>query len=191
MGLHFSRVTGEGGGGDKDKTVKLTAGTDLKAGQLMLSIGDLSGLQATINVSEVDVNQIKPGMKATLSGDAFPGIFLNGVVTSVSSQANPDSGSQGNLAQFSALITIPKVDPKAAALIRVGMTSKIKIKFDQGKKIVVPLSAIVTKNGQSNVMMIDKSGTRKLVPIVVGNTTSDGIIILQGVSVGDRIVTHD
>lgn len=191
-GVALFPVAGEGAGGsDKDKPVQLSAGTEVKEGQLLLSVGDLSGLQATISVSEVDVNQINPGMKATLTGDAFPGITLSGVVKSVSSQAKPDSGAQGNLAQFTAIITIPKVSPQASALIRVGMTSKIKIKFEQGKKIVIPLAAIVTKNGQSLVMKIEKSGEQHLVPISVGNTTANGIIVLEGLTVGDRVSMHD
>lgn len=191
-GVALFPVPGEGTGtSDKDKSGKLMPGADLKAGQLMLYIGDLSGLEATINVSEVDVNQIKAGMKAILTGDAFPGVVLNGVVVSVSSQANPDSGAQGNLAQFTAIIKIPKITPKEAALIRVGMTSKIKITFEQGKKMVVPLSAIVTEKGQSFVMTIDKSGEHKLVPVTVGNTTANGIIILNGISPGTKVVLHD
>lgn len=191
-GIALFPVAADGGGsGDKEKTGKLTPGSDLKAGQLMLFVGDLSGLQATINVSEVDVNQIKPGMKATLTGDAFPGVTLVGFVVSVASQANPDSNSQGNLAQFTAVIKIPKITPKEASVIRVGMTSKIKITFEQGRKIVVPLSAIITQNGQSFLMLVEKSGEHKLVPVTVGNTTTSGIIILEGVSPGARVVLHD
>lgn len=190
-GVALFPVPGNGGSDNKEKTGKLTPGSDLKAGQLMLFVGDLSGLQATINVSEVDVNQIKSGMKATLTGDAFPGVTLVGSVVSVSSQANPDSGSQGNLAQFTALIKIPKITPQEAAIIRVGMTSKIKIKFEQGKKIVVPLSAIVTKEGQSFVMVVSPSGEHKKVPVTVGSTTANGIIILNGVSPGARVVLND
>jgi HlyD family secretion protein len=190
-GVALFPVAGEGGGGDKEKTGKLMPGSDLKAGQLMLYVGDLSGLQATINVSEVDVNQIKPGMGASLTGDAFPGITLKGVVVSVSAQANPESGAQGNLAQFTGIINIPSITLEQQAIIRVGMTSKIKITFDQGKKIVLPLSAITTKNNQSFVTIIDKSKGRQVLPVELGTTTANGIIILKGVSPGMRVVLHD
>lgn len=176
--------------GDNKDSGKLHIGSSVKDGQLLLQIGDLSGLRATININEVNINQLKSGMTAIITGDAFPGIVLSGKIESVSSQAKPDAGVQGQLAEFTAMIVISTVPEAAAKLIRVGMTAKIQIEIKQDPQIVLPMSAIKTINNQPNVVIL-KDGVKKTVPVVVGNTTPTGIIVIQGVSEGDEVVVND
>ncbi len=88
---------------DTASSGRISVGDELKAGQRILSIGDLSGLSMNINVNEINVNSIKPNQTAIVTGDAFPGITLKGQVESVASQATPKEGESG-LSTFSALL---------------------------------------------------------------------------------------
>ena|GEM_PF-7075585 len=55
--------------------------------------------------------------------------------------------------------------------------------------MVVPLAAIITrKDGQTGVYVPDDKNQAQFRPVTVGATSGDKIQILQGVSVGDRIL---
>lgn len=190
--------SGGDGGGDGNgsgtssgqKTGRLVIGTELKAGQLMLNIGDLRGLSARIKVSEININRIKVKMKALVTGDAFPNITLKGYVAQVSSQANPQStgGGESNLSMFNVLVKIPHITDEQRKIIHVGMTARIEIDIKEKPRIMLPLKAVTSKNGENYVTLLE-NGTKKQVSVTVGDTTPDGkISILKGIKDGDKVV---
>lgn len=178
---------------DGDKSGKLVDGAAVKQGQLLLSIGDLSGFSATVQVSEININKITPGLKAVVTGDAFPGMTLNGIVTSVANQANPDqSGSNSSLSLFNIVVEIPNITDAQRKVIHVGMTANIEISIQNPSRIILPISAVFQKNGQNFVTIVDpKTKARKDVPVVTGDTTITGVIIISGINAGDQVVVHD
>ncbi len=178
-----------GNGGDKSG--KLVVGSQIKTGQLMLSIGDLGGLSVKIEVSEVNINRIKAGMKVTITGDAFPGINLHGKVTSVSSQANPSTGGS-NTSMFNVVIQVAEITNKQRDIIHVGMTAKVQIDIKEKSRILLPIKAIFQTNGKSMVTIVDQSGQRKNISVITGETTPQGLVtIISGVKAGDKVVVND
>ena len=175
---------------DNNSSGKLTIGTDVKAGQLLLSIGDLSGLSASFNVSEIDINKIKKGMPVTVTGSAFPHNTLQGVVSAVSAEANQNTGTTG-MSMFTVNIKIPTVSKQSMSLIRVGMTAKFEMDLHGTHHIMLPVSAVFQKNGQSEVTLLDVHNQQKNVRVETGDTTPARVVILHGVKAGDRVVMHD
>ena len=57
---------------------KLARGTSVEQGEGLLTLGDLDGFTVAGRVDEVDVARIRPGHRATVTGDAFPGVALRG-----------------------------------------------------------------------------------------------------------------
>lgn len=189
----FPVATNSGSEGD-NKTGKLAAGSAVKEGQLILSIGDLSGFSATLQVSEISINKITLGLKAIVTGDAFPGITLNGVVTSVANQANPDqsSGGSGGMSLFNIEVQIPNITEMQRKIIHVGMTATIEIDITNPPRILLPIKAVFQKNGQNMVMIIDpKTHLRKAVPVITGETTLTDVTIVKGMRPGDQVVVYD
>ena len=171
---------------------KLQAGSAVKQDQLLLAVGDLTGLSAKIQVSEVNIDRVHAGQKVEVTGDAFPGIKLPGVVQSVSSQAGDgDSGGFGGsgLSMFDVTIKIPKVSRAALAKIRVGMTAKVSMDVANPSRVMLPLQAVHTKDGQSFVTVLLDNGQTHAVPVVTGTTTPDGkVTIVQGLRGGQKVV---
>jgi HlyD family secretion protein len=166
---------------------RINVGDDIKAGQLILSIGDLSGLTLKINVSEVSINLIKPDLAARVTGDAFPGIVLPGVVASVAAQANPQSLGAGNLGQFEVIVKVPKLTPAEQNTIRVGMSAAVELDIPESPMIYLPINAVYQKNGQSMVTLVTPTGEHRETPVVTGKTTLTEVAIVKGVSPGDRV----
>lgn len=194
-GVALFPIAGETGPSDNDKgSGKLVVGTSVKAGGLMLSIGDLSGLAVQIQVSEIDINHISAGMPVNITGDAFPGIVLHGYLRDVSSQANPDQGAGGGggaLSMFNATVAVPAVSTKQRIEIHVGMTAKVEVDITQKPRITLPINAVFLKNGKSYVTIVDASGARTDVAVEVGTTTPTDIIIEKGIKDGDRVVVRN
>ena len=183
------------GGKNSDHSGKLAVGSEVKEGQLILSIGDLSGFSATLQVSEININRLKPGLKVVVTGDAFPGITLHGSVRSVARQANPSQSGGGggsSLSMFNIEVAIPNITKAERASIHVGMTADFEIDIKSPAKILLPIKAVFQKDGQSMVTIIDaKTGQQKTVPVITGDTTLTDVSIVKGVKPGDKVVIHD
>lgn len=169
---------------------KLTQGMEIKEGQLLLQIGDLTGLSATFDVSEVDIDSIKKGMSVLVTGDAFPNHVLTGYVEAVSAQAKQNSGESG-LSMFVVKIKIPNVDQEIMKKIRVGMTAKFEIDIKSAPRIILPIKAIAESNGITTATILDAQGKEKKVSVVTGDTTPAEVVVVSGIKVGDRVVIND
>ena len=161
-------------------------GSSVKTGNFLVSIGDLSGFSTSVKVSEININKIQEGQKVTITGNAFPGIKLKGVVDEVDSQAQ-QSGDSSGVSLFKIYIKIPHVSKHAKKLIHVGMTSAINIKIINSAHIVIPIAAVSTANNNSTVQLVTGTGTQT-VPVLTGSTTPTGVVILHGLKDGDKIL---
>lgn len=173
---------------DSSSSGKITVGASIKEGQLLLSIGDLSGLSASFDVSEEDIDRIHENMPVLVTGSAFPGAELKGFISTVSAQATPSGGGGGGLSMYSVSIKIPTVDPDVMKKIRVGMDAKFEVDITSPAHVMLPVNAVVENNGMTTVTVLDSQGKQKTVPVVTGNTTPTEVVIISGVNPGDKVV---
>lgn len=176
-------------GGDSSEGSPLVNGSEVKADQTLLTIGERTGVAVLIKVSEVHINDIHIGQKATITGDGFPGITLDGKVTYINQQATAADSSSAPT--FAVKVTVAKLTPEQHKVIHVGMSAKIAIIIQGEAHISIPIQAVVTQNGASVVKIIDPK-TQKIisVPVVTGATTLDSVNIEQGLKPGDKVVIN-
>ncbi len=166
---------------------KVVSGTGLKEGQLMLSIGDLSGYRANLQVNEVQVNKVKPKMKVQITGNAFPGIVIPGIVDSVAQQASPADASS-NMSLFNVSVVAPKLPLTAAKIIHVGMTCQVEIIIPSKPMLMVPMAAVKRNKFGGSFVEVESAAGEKQVQVLTGLTTPSGqIAIVHGLSVGDKV----
>lgn len=176
---------------DRDAAGKLTEGSSVKEGQLLLSIGDLSGLSATFNASEINIDRLHPNMPVMVTGSAFAGIILHGVISAVSAQARQDANDGSELSTYAVFVRIPSVISDDMKKIRVGMTAKFEVDFALSQHILVPIHAVFQKDGKQFVNIILKDGKKKTVPVETGETTPTQVVITKGLQPGDQVIVHD
>jgi HlyD family secretion protein len=169
---------------------KVVSGTSIKEGQLMLSVGDLSGYRANLQVNEVQVNKVRPGMMVKITGDAFPGITIPGRVDTVALQASPDN-SGSNMSLFNVSVVAPKIPVAAAKIIHVGMTCQVEVILASKPMLMIPMAAVKhDKFGRNSVLLKDHSGEHQ-VAVITGLTTPAGqIAILHGLKQGDQVYVN-
>jgi HlyD family secretion protein len=177
--------SGKSSSGSSSKEGKASVGSQVKVGQVLVSVGQLDALAMKGTVNEVDVNQIRKGMKATVTSVAFPKITLNGVISEIDSQAT----SSGNLPVFSLIIVIPKLPKGSLDTIKVGMSAKAEVKIKHPPQIRIPIAAVTqnAKTGQSLVTQMVK-GKKVQTPIVTGRTSLTSVTVESGLKAGDKIV---
>jgi HlyD family secretion protein len=169
----------------------LIVGSSVKQGELILSVGDLSGYKVSFMVSEVDVNRLHAGLKVSVTGVSFPGVTLAGKIISVASQASSSAGGGGNIAQFQVVVEIPKVSAAAQKVIHIGMSAKVDIGIKNPPRIMLPISAVSTNKGSSVVSVQASDGTTKLVTVTTGETTLQDVAIISGLKVGQKVIVND
>jgi HlyD family secretion protein len=168
-------------------TQKLTVGTQVKNGQLLVSIGDMTGIYVEMNANEVDVNRLKPGQAATITGIGFSEHALKGVVQSVDVQATPSTGN--NTPTFPIRIAVPHLTQQQQQIIHVGMSAKAEVVITHPALITIPITAVIQKGPFSFVRVINQStGKMEEVRVKTLHTSLTEVEVDQGLKSGDEIV---
>ncbi len=178
-------------GGDSGADSSIEIGKKIHEDQLLLSVGNLSGFSITMTIDEIDVNSIKQGMNAVITGNAFPGISLNGKVVYVASQAQPSTQGASTTSTFTAIIEVPAISDKVRAVVHVGMSTKILISIKEPPRILLPIDCVFQKNDQSYVTIVQPDGSQQDVMVVTGGTTVGKVIIVSGINVGQKVIVRD
>ncbi|OGT67811.1 MAG: hypothetical protein A3I12_01830 [Gammaproteobacteria bacterium RIFCSPLOWO2_02_FULL_38_11] len=175
---------GESLGGEK-----LTIGSAVKAGQALVYIGDMTGIRLTVPVNQIDINSIKPGQKATISSDGFPGLVLQGQVVDVSAQAVQSTGN--GLPTFPAHVEVKNIQEFDRKKIAVGMRALVRVWIEYPQKIMVPIKAVNVSADKKTVKMFNRKNNKLMdVSVTTGQTTAQDVEIMQGLLPGDHILVR-
>ena len=126
----------------------------------IVSIIDIEKLIAAIHVIGRDYPKIQAGQEAVISTDAFPGCTFKGKVIRIA----PILKEKSREARVE--IEIPNVQK----LLKPGMFVRVHIQFDvHDNATVVPVAALVKKNGNQGVFIADlKENKARFIPVTVG-----------------------
>lgn len=158
--------------------VNSIAGTSTTAVQ----VSDLSQMQITVSMAEVDVAKIKVGQDVNVSVDAVSsGGKLSGKVTQVAYSGTTTSG----VVTYPVVITVSGADPLR---IKGGMTANVSIIVDKRENVLlVPNRALRTQGGQRVVQLQTPVGVAQT-PVTIGLQGDAQTEILSGVKEGDVVV---
>ncbi len=173
-------------GEDKAKTIE--RGISVAQGDLLLSIGDLSGLTVRATVDEVDIGRVKIGQTVIVTGDAFLSTPLHGEITHISAQAQKSMTGLG-IPLFSLHVTVKSLTPEQKEIIRLGMSANLQVLvYNNPQAVLVPIGAIRTSEGRHFAFVWDpSSGERRETEVETGITTLDSVEITRGIVAGDRV----
>lgn len=144
-------------------------------------IAEQSTLQATVNLTEIDVVKVEPGQKVTLTLDAFPGKSFTGKVATVNTNGSVSSG----VTTYPTTITFDSALDSIYPNMAVNATIITNIK---DSTLLVPSGAIQTVNGQSMVRIM-RSGQVTQVPVEIGDANDTQTEVISGVNEGDTVIT--
>jgi macrolide-specific efflux system membrane fusion protein len=138
-------------------------------------------IQATVNLTEIDVTKIKVGQKVTMTLDAFPDKTFTGHVSAINTNGSVSSG----VTEYPTTISFDSAPSNIYPNMGVNATIITNIKDDV---LLVPTSAIQSSNGQSTVRVI-KNGQVQTIDVTVGDSNDTQTEIQSGLQEGDMVVT--
>lgn len=148
----------------------------------VVTIADMSSLQVEADVSESNIQKIKPDQDCEITLDAYPQLKYPGYVAKI----------------------VPTADrSKATVLVKVGfrkydskvlpeMSAKVLFLGDSGKAaatpmLVVPASSVVDRNGKKFVYKVNENKAVS-VEVKTGRISGSYVEILSGISDGDKVI---
>ena len=166
-----------------------TVGTDTTASETLCTIYDLSYLEMTLNVDELEILSIKEGQTVTITADAIPDRTFTGVVTSVSAAGTTTGGTT------TYPVTI-RIDDTGDLLPGMNATAEIEVS-SASNALAVPNGSVVrgnyvlvTKDSPSAVNAVQDMTAPDgyvYVKITTGTSDNDSIEVTGGLQEGDTI----
>jgi RND family efflux transporter MFP subunit len=154
-------------------------------GSPAFTLADLATMKARFNVPDFALAGFRPGQSLDLAIDASPGASVRGRVLSLAAAADPKARS------FEIEVTVPNPGLK----LRSGMIATVHAPGSTPgpARLQVPASALVhDPTGQRYlVYTIEQNGGRgvaKAIPVEPGPLAGNDVVILSGLTPGERIV---
>ena len=166
-----------------------TVGTDTTASETLCTIYDLSYLEMTLNVDELEILSIKEGQTVTITADAISDRTFTGVVTSVSAAGTTTGGTT------TYPVTI-RIDDTGDLLPGMNATAEIEVS-SASNALAVPNGSVV----RGNYVLVTKDSPSAAnavqdmtapdgyvyVKITTGTSDNDYIEVTDGLQEGDTI----
>jgi membrane fusion protein, multidrug efflux system len=160
--------------------VDAEAGSVVAAGQSVVRVAQVSEKEIQVSVPERSVKALREAKALNAVSDAVPGKLYNLQLRELA--PNADSASR----TYAAKLTILNADDA----LRWGMSSTVRIDLNQTQALVVPNTALYTRDSIVRVWVVDKATeTVKPVDVKLGTSKDDGVVVTSGLKAGDIVVT--
>jgi len=190
-------------------------GSGFSQGTNIITVADLSNIEAVVDVDENDVVLISVGDTANVTVDAFGDKVFHGVVTEIGNSAiSSGFGTQEQVVNFSVKIKLLELDPN----LRPGMSCNSDIETETVFDVLsIPIQSVTArtnvpseedslkskdkkpeeKNGQEmknknkpkEVVFLVNNGKAKMVVVETGISDDNYLEIKKGIEEGNEIIS--
>ena len=160
-------------------------GVQNQPGTILMTISDLSSINAEVKVAEADVMRLSVGLPAHITLEAVPDRRLSGRVVEIGASALPQLGAQASAREFRVKVRLDAADLS----LRPGLTCDTEIvAAERRDALTVPLQSVVERNGTRGVFAInnDKAVFTSVKTGIIGGLSievdgiADGVEIVSG-----------
>jgi HlyD family secretion protein len=190
-------------------------GSGFSQGTNIMTVADLSNMEAVVNVDENDVVLVSVGDTTNITVDAFGDKVFHGIVTEIGNSAiSAGFGTQEQVVNFSVKIKLLDLDPN----LRPGMSCNADIETETVSDVLsVPIQSVTARtnipvendslksnevdNGEGTdkgmigkkkpkeVVFLVNDGKAKMVVVESGISDDNYLEINKGVEVGDEVIS--
>lgn len=166
-------------------TEKLTVGGPVRKNEVLLNVGDMSGITMNISVNETQIEQIRPEQPVSVSFIAIPQAKLRGKVMHIDTQAQSRNNDNPT---FPVQISVDSLNEKQQQHVLVGMSAKLKLEQRLRQAIMVPIEAVYQKGGKNFVDLLAENEVNAVpTEVRTGPTNLNEVAIIRGLKPGDKI----
>jgi len=163
-------------------------GIQNQPGTTLMTVSDLSAINAEVKVAEADVLRVAVGQTARVTLEAVPGREFSGRVVEVGASALPIVGAGAAVREFKVVVRLDQPD----AGFRPGLTCDAEVLTAERQRVLtVPLQAVVLRAGRDGKertgVFETRDGKAVFVPVKTGIIGGLDIEV-EGVAEGTSIV---
>lgn len=174
-----------GGGGTASRVGPIAEGTEVTAGQALLTVFDLGAFRAQGEVDEIDVVDVAEGQTVTVLVDAFPTAEMAGIVEHVAIE--PRSGVAGGVV-YAVTVDLRSVPDDVG--LRVGLSGSIEIVTATIESDTVIPSSALRRRGASDVVFVARDGAVRQVDVTIVAIGDDEAAVEGDLASGDLVVVE-
>jgi len=169
-------------------------GTEIEEGAIVrerqdiLTLPDLSKMKVSTQVHEAVLDQVRPGLPASVRIDAFPERSYRGVVDKVGVVPSSSGGWMGSGSAKTYETIVRLVDE--VEQLKPGMTAVVNMHVDRVEDVLaVPVQAIIQADRQTWCYVEAANGVERR-DIEIGRSNDKFVHIRSGIEEGERIVLN-
>jgi len=156
---------------------KFQSGDNVWISMPLAQIPDLSTLQVTAALADVDDGLLKVGMPATVTLDGYPSRPFPGRVTSISAVAQ--ESARASLRR--AFRVVVKLDAIDAAVMRPGLSARVAVRRETVRDaLLVPRAALDFGTAHPRAHLANG----KIVPVTLGSCNAQECVVTGGLDAG-------
>jgi RND family efflux transporter MFP subunit len=160
-------------------------GAAANAKSAVVTIADMASLQVETDVSESNIEKLKPGQPCEIQLDAVPETRFPGTIYMIVPTADRSKATVMVKVRFNTIDSriLPEMSAKVAFLAR-----EVKKEEEKSRTAVSP-KAIIDDGGKKYIFVV-KQNKAKLTPVAIGEPLGDMVEILGGAVSGDKVVIN-
>lgn len=166
-------------------SLPVTVGSTVSQSSSVAKVARTDDLEIRISIAERFISRISNGQKATVTFDAYPSVEFGAKIFEVSPVLDTSTRTMG---------VKLRLNPPDSR-VKVGMYGRVKLVTESVKNaIVLPTSALVTRDGQDFVFVVSKPKTGTSAAEVTIKSVTKGISvdnqveITKGLDAGEEVV---
>ena len=158
----------------------LKVGTKVTTNSAVTMIGDIDNLQISASVPERYVSELKTGLKAEITVEAYPDVIFMATVSRVSPVVDAATRTKQVIMNFD----------KKDSRVNAGMFAKVKLYTSKySGKLVVPSDAIITNDDDvSYLFVVNDDHTVSRRTVKTGKAIDGMIQVTDNLMAGERVV---
>jgi len=158
-------------------------GDQVRPGLPFMAVVDPSQMEVRVELNQVDLLKVRPGQRAKMHLDAYPGIELGATLEDISPLGHNGQFSETVrvfAARFSVQGTDPKLLPDLSAALDLDLGSEENV-------LVVPWQSVQFDSGNQPFVWAENSGSFEKRSVRTGARNDTEVVILSGLHEGDTI----
>jgi Cu(I)/Ag(I) efflux system membrane fusion protein len=162
------------------ENLNIREGFFVKPGTTVMSLGELSAVWVEAQVFERQAALVKPGLPVTMTLDYLPGKQWQGKIDYVYPVLDPKTRTVRARVRFD----------NEQGLLKPNMFARVTIQGDSGDAVLaIPREAVIRTGKQDRVVLALGEGRYRSIAVSLGRLSDQYIEVVQGLEVGDRVVT--
>jgi RND family efflux transporter MFP subunit len=175
--LEYTRLLADGDGVVTAK--ECNSGQVVNAGQPVLHLAQGKEREIAVSVPESSLGDVRAASGFAVTLNAQAGKTYQGRLRELAAAADPATRT------YAARIAVNDAD----AAMQLGMSAAVRVSTEGGTVILLPLAAVVSRDGKPGVWKLDDTGVVHAASVSIGRIEGGSVRVTGGLEPGDRIVT--